>query len=139
PDKKSLWKFAEETKMTVFGTSASYITASMKDESLVPKEEFDLSHLKNISSTGSPLPPEGFQWCYENIKIDLFIASSSGCTDLRTGCILGAPILPVYEGELQCRGLGAKIESTTDDGETKIGDVGELVLPETFPTIPIFC
>ncbi|HLR52330.1 MAG TPA: acetoacetate--CoA ligase [Candidatus Avamphibacillus sp.] len=138
PDKKSLWKFAEETKMTVFGTSASYITASMKDESLVPKEEFDLSHLKNISSTGSPLPPEGFQWCYENIKSDLWIASSSGGTDVCTAFILGAPILPVYAGELQCRGLGAKIESFTDDGEPKIGDVGELVLTEPFPSMPIF-
>ncbi|MBU5466795.1 acetoacetate--CoA ligase [Virgibacillus sp. MSJ-26] len=138
PDPKSLWKFAEETKMTVFGTSATYITACMKDESLVPKDEFDLSHLKNISSTGSPLPPEGFQWCYDNVKSDLWIASSSGGTDVCTAFILGAPILPVYAGELQCRGLGAKIESFNDQGKPELDEVGELVLTEPFPSMPIY-
>lgn len=138
PDKKNLWKFAEETKMTVFGTSASYITACMKDDSLVPKEEFDLSHLKNISSTGSPLPPEGFQWCYDNVKSDLWIASVSGGTDVCTAFILGAPILPVYAGELQCRGLGAKIESFNNEGKPEIAEVGELVLTEPFPSMPIY-
>ncbi|MBP1968425.1 acetoacetyl-CoA synthetase [Virgibacillus natechei] len=137
PDKKMLWKFAEDTKMTVFGTSASYITACMKEE-LNPREEFDLRHLKNISSTGSPLPPEGFQWCYENVKSNLWIASASGGTDVCTAFILGAPILPVYAGELQCRGLGAKIESFNDDGEPQIKEVGELVLTEPFPSMPIY-
>lgn len=138
PDKKRLWQFAEETKMTVFGTSASYITASMKDDTLIPEEEFNLSHLKNISSTGSPLPPEGFQWCYDNVKDDLWIASASGGTDVCTAFILGAPILPVYAGELQCRGLGAKIESFNDEGEPEIEEVGELVLTEPFPSMPIY-
>jgi|SRR5690625_234271 len=138
PNPKSLWKFAEETNMTVFGTSATYITACMKDESLVPKDEFDLSHLKNISSTGSPLPPEGFQWCYDNVKSDLWIASSSGGTDVCTAFILGAPVLPVYAGELQCRGLGAKIESFNDQGKPEIDEVGELVLTEPFPSMPIY-
>ncbi|WP_404451014.1 acetoacetate--CoA ligase [Virgibacillus necropolis] len=137
PDKKMLWKLAEQTNMTVFGTSASYITACMKDE-LVPKEEFDLSSLKNISSTGSPLPPEGFQWCYDNVKEDLWIASASGGTDVCTAFILGVPILPVYAGELQCRGLGAKIESFNDDGQPEINEVGELVLTEPFPSMPIY-
>src|SRR5699024_3683260 len=77
PDKRMLWKFAQDTKMNVFGTSASYITACMKDDDLKPGEEFDLSHLESISSTGSPLPPEGFQWCYDNVKEDLWIASAS--------------------------------------------------------------
>lgn len=137
PDKKMLWRFAEQTKMTVFGTSASYITACMKDE-LHPGEEFDLSHLKNISSTGSPLPPEGFHWCYENVKNDLWIASVSGGTDVCTAFILGVPILPVYAGELQCRGLGAKIESYNDNGKPEIEEVGELVLTEPFPSMPIY-
>lgn len=137
PDKKMLWKFAEQTKMTVFGTSASYITSCMKDE-LTPGEEFDLSHLKNISSTGSPLPPEGFQWCYDNVKKDLWIASASGGTDICTAFILGVPILPVYAGELQCRGLGAKIESFNDNGQSEIEEVGELVLTEPFPSMPIY-
>jgi acetoacetyl-CoA synthetase len=138
PDTKMLWKLAQDTKMTVFGTSASYITASMKDENLQPGEEFDLSALKSISSTGSPLPPEGFKWCYDNVKKDLWIASASGGTDVCTAFILGAPILPVYAGELQCRGLGAKIESFNDDGEPQIEEVGELVLTKPFPSMPIY-
>ncbi|MGM0943074.1 MAG: acetoacetate--CoA ligase [Bacillota bacterium] len=137
PTKEKLWKLAEETKMTVLGTSASYITACMKDK-FQPKELFNLRYLKNISSTGSPLPPEGFQWCYENVKKDIWIASASGGTDVCTAFILGCPILPVYAGELQCRGLGAKIESFNEQGQPEIENVGELVLTEPFPSMPIY-
>nr|WP_026682928.1 acetoacetate--CoA ligase [Priestia megaterium] len=137
PTKEKLWKLAEETKMTVLGTSASYITACMKD-TFQPKELFNLRYLKNISSTGSPLPPEGFQWCYENVKKDIWIASASGGTDVCTAFILGCPILPVYAGELQCRGLGAKIESFNEQGQPEIENVGELVLTEPFPSMPIY-
>lgn len=137
PSKERLWKLAEETKMTVFGTSASYITACMKD-AIKPYQQYDLSHLKNISSTGSPLPPEGFLWCYENVKKDLWIASASGGTDVCTAFILGVPTLPVYAGELQCRGLGAKIEAFDDNGVPLIEEVGELVLTEPFPSMPIY-
>jgi acetoacetyl-CoA synthetase len=137
PDKGRLWKLAEDTKTTVFGTSASYISACMKEE-MKPGESFDLSSLKSISSTGSPLPPEGFQWCYEYVKKDLWIASVSGGTDVCSAFILGSPILPVHAGELQCRGLGAKIESFDDHGLGKINEIGELVLTEPFPSMPIF-
>ncbi|MBU8565229.1 acetoacetate--CoA ligase [Virgibacillus pantothenticus] len=137
PSKGRLWQLAEETKMTVFGTSASYITSCMKDN-IKPYENYDLSQLKNISSTGSPLPPEGFLWCYENVKKDLWIASASGGTDVCTAFILGVPTLPVYAGELQCRGLGAKIESFNDNGKPVIEEVGELVLTEPFPSMPIY-
>ncbi|WP_047983063.1 acetoacetate--CoA ligase [Ornithinibacillus californiensis] len=137
PDKKMLWKFVEETKMTIFGTSASYITACMKDD-FSPGKEFDLSHLKSISSTGSPLPPEGFRWCYDHVKADLSIASISGGTDVCTAFILGVPILPVYAGELQCRGLGAKIESFNEHSEPVMDEVGELVLTKPFPAMPIY-
>lgn len=137
PDRNALWRLAEETKMNVFGTSASYIIDSMKHDGS-PKELFDLSHLRNISSTGSPLPPEGFQWCYDHVKEDLWIASISGGTDVCTAFTLGAPTLPVYAGELQCRGLGAKIESFSDDGSSLIDEVGELVLTEPLPSMPIF-
>jgi len=137
PNQDMLWKFAEQTKMTIFGTSASYIVSCMKNN-LSPKETYHLSHLKSISSTGSPLPPEGFAWCYEHVKKDLWIASASGGTDVCTAFILGAPILPVYAGELQCRGLGAKIESFTYDGQSKINEVGELVLTKPFPSMPIY-
>lgn len=138
PHKKILWQLAEEVKITAFGTSASYITAGMKDESFRPKNEFDLSHLKNISSTGSPLPPEGFKWCYDHVKTDLWISSVSGGTDVCTAFILGAPTLPVYAGELQCRGLGAKIESFNQSGLPQIEEIGELVLTEPFPSMPIY-
>ena len=137
PDKSMLWKFAEETKMTVFGTSASFITECMKNE-LSPGQNFDLRHLKSISSTGSPLPPEGFKWCYEHVKKDLWIASASGGTDVCTAFILGVPTLPVYAGELQCRGLGAKIESFTDDGKPQMEKVGELVITKPMPSMPTF-
>lgn len=137
PDTHMLWKFAQDTKMTTFGTSASYITACMKNE-LHPGYEYDLSSLKCIASTGSPLPPEGFEWCYENVKEDLWIASVSGGTDVCTAFILGVPILPVYAGELQCRGLGAKIESFDEGGEAHLEEVGELVLTELFPPMPIY-
>ncbi|MFC7746802.1 acetoacetate--CoA ligase [Lentibacillus kimchii] len=137
PNKRMLWQFAQDTKMSVFGTSASFITGCMKD-GIEPGKEFDLRHLENISSTGSPLPPEGFQWCYDHVKEDVWIASSSGGTDVCTAFILGAPILPVYAGELQCRGLGAKIESFDDQAEPQIEEVGELVLTEPFPSMPIY-
>lgn len=137
PDHNALWQLAEDTKMNVFGTSASYIIDSMK-RGVSPKETFDLRHLTSISSTGSPLPPEGFKWCYDHVKEDLWIASVSGGTDVCTAFILGAPTLPVYAGELQCRGLGAKIESFSDDGEPLTNEVGELVLTKPFPSMPIF-
>lgn len=137
PSTDTLWQLAEDTKMTLFGTSASYITANMK-EGVVPKDKFDLRTLKNISSTGSPLPPEGFKWCYDHVKDDLWIASVSGGTDVCTAFILGAPGLPVYAGELQCRGMGAKIESFDEDGLAHVNAVGELVLTEPFPSMPIY-
>ncbi|MFC0301984.1 acetoacetate--CoA ligase [Virgibacillus soli] len=137
PHHHMLWQLAEDTKMTVFGTSASYLTACIKD-GVEPGKEFNLQHLKNISSTGSPLPPEGFLWCYEHVKQDLWIASISGGTDVCTAFILGAPILPVYAGELQCRGLGASIESFDETGKAELDKVGELVLTKPFPAMPIY-
>lgn len=137
PHAEFLWELAEKTKMNVFGTSASYITHTMKN-GISPKERYDLQHIRSISSTGSPLPPEGFAWCYEHVKKDLWIASISGGTDVCTAFVLGIPTLPVYAGELQCRGLGAKVESFTDDGRAVIDEVGELVLTEPLPSMPIY-
>lgn len=137
PDKEALWKLAEETKMTILGTSASYITSCLKS-GLKPKEDYSLTYLRSISSTGSPLPPEGFKWCYDNVKSDLWVASISGGTDVCTAFILGVPTLPVYAGELQCLGLGAKIESFNEQGKSVIEEVGELVLTDPFPSMPIY-
>ncbi|WP_462409833.1 acetoacetate--CoA ligase [Neobacillus sp. Marseille-QA0830] len=137
PDYGTLWKFAESTKMTVFGTSASFITSCMK-EGLRPKEKFDLSHLKSIGSTGSPLPVSGFEWVYEQVKQDLWLFSTSGGTDLCTAFVGGSPLLPVHSGELQARSLGASVKAFNDQGEELTDEIGELVITEPMPSMPIY-
>ena len=137
PDMNVLWELAEKSGMTCFGTSASYITACMKAE-IQPGRDFDLSALKAIGSTGSPLPPEGFEWAYEHVKEDLWLFSTSGGTDLCTAFVGGVPLLPVRAGELQARGLGAAIEAFDENGNSVIDDVGELVITEPMPSMPIY-
>jgi len=137
PDMGALWRFAEESRMTFFGTSAGYITALMKSE-VEPGRQYDLSALVGMGSTGSPLPPEGFEWVYEHVKSDLWLASISGGTDV-CGCfVAGAPILPVYSGELQCRALGVNAQAYDTDGNSVIGVMGELVITEPMPSMPIY-
>lgn len=136
PNLDTLWKFAEETKMTVFGTSASFLLSCMNSK--VEPSQYDLSHLKSIGSTGSPLPPEGFEWVYNNVKKDLWLASVSGGTDICSAFVGGAPILPVRAGEIQCRELGAKVEAYDEDGKSLFNKVGELVLSEPLPSMPLF-
>lgn len=136
PNLDTLWKFAEETKMNVFGTSASFILSCMNGK--IKPANFDLSHLRSIGSTGSPLPPEGFAWVYENVKNDLWLASVSGGTDICSAFVGGAPILPVRAGEIQCRELGAKVEAFDEEGNTVVDEVGELVLTEPMPSMPLF-
>lgn len=137
PHAGKMWEFAEATKMTVFGTSASYLVNCMK-QNLTPSDDFDLRSLRNISSTGSPLPPEAYEWCYNYVKENLWIASISGGTDLCTAFILGAPTLPVHAGELQCRGLGAKVESFSSEATSLLNEIGELVITEPMPSMPIY-
>jgi acetoacetyl-CoA synthetase len=136
PDLNILWEFAEETGMTCFGTSASYLTSCMKG-GIEPARDFDLSALKSIGSTGSPLPPEGFDWVYGQVKEDLWLFSTSGGTDLCTAFVGGCPLLPVRTGELQCRSLGAKVEAYDAEGRPVIGEVGELVITEPMPSMPL--
>lgn len=136
PDSTRMWAFAEETGMTVFGTSAGYLTTCMKD-GISPGESFDLTRLKAIGSTGSPLPPSGFEWVYSHVKEDLLLASASGGTDVCSAFILGCPILPVYNGELQCRGLGCAIEAYDDFGNPT-EEIGELVITKPLPSMPIY-
>jgi acetoacetyl-CoA synthetase len=137
PDMNVLWEFAGKTGMTCFGTSASYITACEKAE-IEPGKDFDLSSLKSIGSTGSPLPPEGFEWVYEHVKRDLWLFSTSGGTDLCTAFVGGVPLLPVRAGELQARGLGARVEAFDENGDPVVDDVGELVITEPMPSMPIY-
>jgi acetoacetyl-CoA synthetase len=137
PDMNVLWAFAEKTGMTCFGTSATYITACMKAD-IEPGRDFDLTNLKSIGSTGSPLPPEGFEWAYEHVKEDLWLFSTSGGTDLCTAFVGGVPLLPVRAGELQARSLGAKVEAFDEEGNAQVDDVGELVITEPMPSMPIY-
>ena len=136
PDMDVLWDFAARTRMTTFGTSASYLGACMK-AGVEPASGRDLSALKAVGSTGSPLSPEGFRWVYEHVGADTWLFSTSGGTDLCTAFVGGVPLEPVYEGELQARALGAAIESWDPDGRPLIGEVGELVLTEPMPSMPI--
>jgi acetoacetyl-CoA synthetase len=137
PDMGALWDFAARTGMTTFGTSASYIGACMK-AGVEPGEGRDLSALRAVGSTGSPLSPEGFRWVYEHVGADTWLFSTSGGTDLCTAFVGGVPELPVYEGELQARALGAAIESWDPDGRALVGEVGELVITKPMPSMPLY-
>ena len=137
PDMGVLWDLAERTGMTCFGTSAAYIAACMKD-GVEPGDGRDLSRLRSVGSTGSPLSPEGFDWVYEHVGEDTWLFSTSGGTDVCTAFVGGVPILPVYKGELQGRALGAKVEAFDEDGKSVIDQVGELVITEPMPSMPVF-
>ena len=137
PDMNALWAFAEETGMTHFGTSASYLTSCMK-AGIEPGRDFDLANLKGVGSTGSPLPPVGFEWVYEHVKGDVWLYSTSGGTDLCTAFVGGVPLLPVRTGELQARSLGAKVEAFNEEAQPVIDEVGELVITEPMPSMPIY-
>jgi acetoacetyl-CoA synthetase len=123
--------------MTIFGTSARYI-AAVENSGLKPKEKYDLSSLKTLCSTGSPLSEESFRFVYNHIKEDIDLASISGGTDIISCFALGCPILPVYEGELQCRGLGMAVESFGPERKPVRGQQGELVCTRSFPSMPIY-
>lgn len=136
PDMSVLWKMAQDQKVTIFGTSAKYIAMCEKSE-VRPGAQFDLSPLKAVCSTGSPLSIEGFEWVYREVKADLQLASISGGTDIISCFMLGSPISPVYAGEIQKRGLGMKVEAWDDDGRPVVGQKGELVCTAPFPSMPV--
>ncbi len=137
PDINVLWEFAADTKMTHFGTSAGFITANMK-ASTHPGSEFDLEALISVGSTGSPLPPEGFEWLYKEVKSDLWVASISGGSDVCSAFVGGNPLWPVRRGEIQCRALGCKLESFDESGKPMVGQVGEMVISEPMPSMPVY-
>jgi acetoacetyl-CoA synthetase len=137
PDMGVLWDLAERTGMTCFGTSASYVAACMR-AGVEPGAGRDLSRLRAVGSTGSPLSPEGFDWIYEHVGEDTWLFSTSGGTDVCTAFVGGVPTLPVYRGELQGRSLGAKVEAFDEDGRSVVDEVGELVITEPMPSMPLF-
>ncbi|WFE38519.1 acetoacetate--CoA ligase [Micromonospora sp. WMMD998] len=136
PDLGALWRLAAETGTTYFGTSAPFLLACRK-AGLVPREIADLSALRGLGSTGAPLPAEGFTWVYENVSDRLQLQSLSGGTDVCTGFVGGVPLLPVHAGEIACRALGAKVEARSADGSPVIGQLGELVITEPMPSMPV--
>jgi acetoacetyl-CoA synthetase len=137
PDLDVLWDLAARAGVTCFGTSASYIASCMK-AGVEPGPGRDLSALTSVGSTGSPLSPEGFGWVYEHIGRDTWLFSTSGGTDVCTAFVGGCPLLPVYQGELQARSLGAAVQAFDEEGRAVIGEVGELVITEPMPSMPLF-
>jgi len=137
PDMGVLWQLAADAGVTTFGTSASFVAACMK-EGAEPGAGRDLSALRAVGSTGSPLSPEGFDWIYEHIGADTWLFSTSGGTDVCTAFVGGVPLLPVYRGELQGRALGAKVEAYDENGKPVVDRVGELVITEPMPSMPVF-
>ncbi|MFL5816301.1 MAG: acetoacetate--CoA ligase [Conexibacter sp.] len=137
PDMDVLWELAAAAGVTVFGTSASYIAQCMKDGVEPTAGGRDLSQLHAVGSTGSPLAPEGFQWIYDHLGADTWLFSTSGGTDVCTAFVGGVPTLPVYRGELQGASLGCKVESWDPDGTPLTGAVGELVITEPMPSMPV--
>jgi acetoacetyl-CoA synthetase len=135
PDVGSLWRFAADAGVTIFGTSAAYIAASSKAGAR-PRVEADLSSLRAVGSTGSPLPPEDFDWVYDNVG-DVWLFSMSGGTEVCTAFIGGVPTLPVARGEIQARALGAAVEIWSPGGEPLVGVVGELVITAPMPSMPL--
>jgi len=137
PDLGVLWKMAADCQLEHFGTSAPYLVACMKAH-LGPKDEYDLSNLRTVSSTGAPLPAEAFDWIYENVGDKIWLCSMSGGTDVCTAFVGGCIEKPVIRGEIQCRALGCKLEAFDDDGKPTIGSLGEMVISEPMPSMPVF-
>lgn len=136
PRRRLLWDMAQAERITTFGTSAKYISMVEKD-GLRPSETHDLSALKAILSTGSPLSPQSFDYVYESVKSDVRLSSISGGTDIISCFALGNPIAPVWRGELQTRGLGMKVEVFDDSGRAVTEQTGELVCTAPFPSMPV--
>jgi acetoacetyl-CoA synthetase len=137
PDSGTMWRLVQEEKITILGCSASYIN-HLRGIGAKPSEEYDLSSLREISQTGSPLSTEGFEWVYKEVKADLHLNSISGGTDIN-GCFAGGvPILPVFGGELQAPGLGMKINVYDENGQPVVDMMGELVCEAPTPSMPLY-
>jgi len=137
PSLDRLWDLAAEAGITCFGTSAAYIAGCMKG-GVKPAHGRDLGALRSVGSTGSPLSPEGFRWIYDELDDDTWLFSTSGGTDVCTAFVGGVPLLPVYEGELQARSLGCDVQAFDPAGQPLVGEVGELVITQPMPSMPLF-
>ncbi|MBK9108206.1 MAG: acetoacetate--CoA ligase [Saprospiraceae bacterium] len=136
PDLNVLWKKCAELKINHFGTSAPYLVACMKEQ-LLPGVSFDLSHLTSIGSTGSPLPPEAFEWVYNSVHKSVWLCSMSGGSDVCTAFVGSCIERPVYQGQIQCRALGVALEAWDEDGQALSEAVGEMVITKPMPCMPV--
>jgi acetoacetyl-CoA synthetase len=137
PDLGALWSLAERAGITCMGVSAGLL-ASTEKAGVRPAAEYDLSALRAIGSTGSPLAPESFRWVYQEVGSDIWLFSTSGGTDVCTAFVGGCPLLAVYEGELQARMLGCAVEAWDEQGQSVVDEVGELVITEPMPSMPLY-
>ncbi len=137
PDLSALFRLVDEERVSFFGSSAPFLLACRK-AGLEPRRDLELNALNSLGSTGSPLPVEGFEWIYEAVKKDLALGSISGGTDVCTAFVGSSPLLPVRSGELQCRGLGIAAAAFDEAGHPVLDEVGELVITEPMPSMPVF-
>jgi len=137
PDLGALWELAQRAEITCMGVSAGLLSSTEK-AGVEPARDYDLHALRAVGSTGSPLAPESFRWVYEHVGAHVWLFSTSGGTDVCTAFVAGCPLLAVYEGELQCRALGCKVEAFDEHGRSLIDEVGELVITEPLPSMPLF-
>ncbi len=136
PDLRTLWQMAETEGVTAFGTSPKFLS-SVENAGIDPRNEFDLSALRTVFSTGAPLSVENFEWVYSHVSDDVQLASISGGTDIVSCFMLGSPWDPVYAGEIQKRGLGMAVEAWDETGSPVVGQKGELVCVKPFPSMPV--
>ena len=136
PDAGVLWKLVEESQAAVFGASPAYIRI-LQRAGFVPREHFKLEHLETLSLAGSPVSAECMAWCFDNIKRDLWVSPGSGGTEVCTGLVGGVPTLPVRAGEIQARSLGCAVYAFNSRGERVVNEVGELVITEPMPSMPL--
>jgi acetoacetyl-CoA synthetase len=137
PDARLLWRIADETRATVIGISPTYIQI-VKQQGIIPHEEFALTDLQSVMLVGSPSTPETFEWVYENVKADLWASSQSGGTEFCSGLLAGSPLLPTRAGEIQAPALGVAAFAYDDNGQPVIDEVGELVITKPLPSMPLF-
>ncbi len=137
PDLTTLWRLAERERATFFGVSPAFIAMNMK-AGLSPRTQFDLSSIRSVGSTGSPLTEEAYEWVYRHVGTDVMLASISGGTDPGTAFLTSCPTLPVRAGEMQCRGLGVALYAYGDDGKPVMDTVGELVCALPVPSMPLY-
>jgi acetoacetyl-CoA synthetase len=137
PDIATLWRLAERERISFFGVSPAFISLNMK-AGFSPRQHFDLSAMRSLGATGSPLTEEAYRWVYGQVAEDLMLASISGGTDPGAAFLTACPILPVRAGEMQCRGLGIGLHAYGDDGQPRIGEVGELVCATPLPSMPLY-